>query len=81
MSRITSVEPIVLKIPFDDGSAGIGIMPIKWTSLEYVLVKVTTDEGFVGWSDIETLASAALACINGPGMSILGFRCLRELCI
>ncbi len=51
MSRITSVEPIVLKIPFDDGSAGVGIMPIKWTSLEYVLVKVTTDDGLVGWGD------------------------------
>ena len=28
MSRITSVEPIVLKIPFSDGSTGVGLMPI-----------------------------------------------------
>src|SRR6185503_2150596 len=46
-----------------------------------LLVKVTTDEGLVGWSDVETLASAAVACINGPGMSVLGFRSLRELLI
>lgn len=51
MARITSVEPIVLKIPFDDGSSGVGLMPTKWTSLEYVLVKVTTDDGLVGWGD------------------------------
>ena len=51
MSRIKSVEPIILKIPFDDGSAGTGIMPVKWTSLEYVLVRVETDDGLVGWGD------------------------------
>ena len=27
------------------------------------------------------LAAAALACINGPGMSVLGFRCLKDLLI
>lgn len=51
MSRITSVEPIVLKIPFSDGSSGVGLMPIKWTSLEMVLVKITTDDGLVGWGE------------------------------
>ncbi len=51
MSRITSVEPIVLKIPFSDGSSGVGLMPTKWTSLEIVLVKVSTDDGLVGWGE------------------------------
>ena len=51
MSRIKAVEPIILKIPFDDGSAGTGIMPVKWTSLDYVLVRVETDDGLVGWGD------------------------------
>ena len=51
MSRITSVEPIVLKIPFSDGSSGVGLMPTKWTSLEIVLVRVETDDGFVGWGE------------------------------
>ncbi len=51
MSRIKSVEPIILKIPFDDGSAGTGIMPVKWTSLDYVLVRVETEDGLVGWGD------------------------------
>lgn len=51
MSRITSVEPIVLRIPFSDGSAGIGLMPTKWTNLEIVLVRVETDDGLVGWGE------------------------------
>lgn len=51
MSRIRSVEPIVLKIPFSDGSSGVGLMPTKWTSLEIVLVRVETEDGIVGWGE------------------------------
>lgn len=46
-----------------------------------LIVKITTDEGLVGWGDIETLASAAAAIIGGPGMSILGFKALGDLLI
>jgi L-alanine-DL-glutamate epimerase-like enolase superfamily enzyme len=59
MSRIKSVEPIILKIPFSDGSAGTGIMPIKWTSLDYVLVRVETEDGLVGWGDAFAYFSAS----------------------
>ena len=78
--RITDVEPILLR--------GDQIYQATAGSAEAVdngdwqlLVKVTTDEGLTGWSDIETMASAALACINGPGMGVLGFRALRDLLI
>ncbi len=46
-----------------------------------LIVKITTDQGLVGWGDIETLASAAAAIIGGPGMSILGFKALGDLLI
>ena len=78
--RITNVEPILLRseqsYQATEGSAE-AVDNGDWQ----LLVKVSTDEGLVGWSDVETLASAALACINGPGMSILGFRCLKDLLI
>lgn len=78
--RITNVEPILLRgeqsYQATEGSAE-AVDNGDWQ----LLVKVSTDEGLVGWSDVETLASAALACINGPGMSILGFRSLKELLI
>src|SRR5436190_7472770 len=78
--RITDVEPILLRgqeayraTEGSDEAVDNG----DWQ----LLVKVTTDEGLTGWSDVETLASAAMACINGPGMSILGFRSLKDLLI
>lgn len=46
-----------------------------------LIVKITTDQGLVGWGDIETLARAAAAIIGGPGMSILGFKALGDLLI
>ena len=46
-----------------------------------LLVCVVTDEGLSGWSDIETLPAAARACIRGPGLSVLGFRSLRDLLV
>jgi L-alanine-DL-glutamate epimerase-like enolase superfamily enzyme len=78
--RITNVEPILLRGQQTyRATAGTGeaVDNGDWQ----LLVKVTTDEELVGWSDVETLATAALACINGPGMSILGFRSLKDLLI
>src|SRR5688572_24472420 len=78
--RITNVEPILLRGEESyraTGGSGEAVDNGDWQ----LLVKVTTDEGLVGWSDVETLASAAVACINGPGMSILGFRSLKELLV
>ena len=77
--RVTNVEPILLrgKEAYAATDAGEAVDNGDWQ----LLVKVTTDEGLVGWSDIETMASAAMACIRGPGMSVLGFRCLSDLLV
>ena len=78
--RITNVEPILLR-----GEEGYRATSGSEESTDngdwQLLVRVTTDEGLTGWSDVETLAAAALACINGPGMQILGFRALKDLLI
>ncbi len=78
--RITSVEPILLRGE-QSYVTSAGADEATDNGDWQLLVKVTTDEGLVGWSDVETLASVALACINGPGMSILGFKCLKDLLI
>jgi len=49
--KITSIEPIIVRIPFCDGSAGVGITPQTWNTLDIVLVKVETDAGIVGWGE------------------------------
>lgn len=48
---ITKVEPIVLRIPFDDGGKGQGITPTRWSNLDIVLVRVETGSGLVGWGE------------------------------
>src|SRR6188508_753631 len=78
--RILDVEPILLRGQ-ETYRATQGSDEAVDNGDWQLLVKVTTDEGLTGWSDVETLAAAALACINGPGMSILGFRSLKELFI
>jgi L-alanine-DL-glutamate epimerase-like enolase superfamily enzyme len=78
--RITGVEPILLRGE-QSYAASAGITEAIDNGDWQLLVKVTTDEGLTGWSDVETLAAAAVACINGPGMSVLGFRSLKDLLI
>src|SRR5580704_12163560 len=78
--RITNVEPILLRGD-QTYQATTGSDEAVDNGDWQLLVKVTTDEGLVGWSDVETLAAAAMACINGPGMSVLGFRALKDLLI
>lgn len=49
--KITDAEVIQLRIPFTDGSSGVGLMPTQWTHLDMALVKLTADDGTVGWGD------------------------------
>jgi L-alanine-DL-glutamate epimerase-like enolase superfamily enzyme len=50
-TTIAKVEVLPLRIPFQDGSAGVGLMPTKWTKLDICLVKLTTADGLIGWGD------------------------------
>lgn len=49
--KIVSAEIIELRIPFTDGSSGVGLMPQQWTHLDVALLKLTADDGTVGWGD------------------------------
>ena len=57
---ISSVEPILLRGQ-ETYRATSGTAEATDNGDWQLLVKVTTDEGLVGWSDVETLASAAMA--------------------
>ena len=48
---ITQIEPIVLRIPFDDGGKGHGIMPTRWNALDIMMLRVETASGLVGWGE------------------------------
>ncbi len=49
--KVASIEPVLLSIPFEDGGSGMGITPGRWHTLDTVLVKVTADNGLVGWGE------------------------------
>jgi L-alanine-DL-glutamate epimerase-like enolase superfamily enzyme len=76
--RITAVEPILLRGTEAYGATAGGEEATDNGDWQ-LLVRVATDEGLVGWADVETLGPAAAAIIAGEGMAILGFRTLGEL--
>ncbi|MGI9481655.1 MAG: mandelate racemase/muconate lactonizing enzyme family protein [Hyphomicrobiales bacterium] len=49
--QITDAEIVRLKIPFSDGGKGEGLFPTTWNELDFVLLKLTTDTGLVGWGE------------------------------
>lgn len=78
--RITEVEPILLR-GAEAYRATAGGEEATDNGDWQLLVRVGTDAGLTGWADVETLPAAALACIAGQGLSMQGFRTLRELVI
>ena len=78
--KITSVEPILLKgddIYRDSDTGDEAVDNGDWQ----MLVKVTTDEGITGWSDVETLSTAASAVIRGQKMGMLGFHTISDIIV
>jgi L-alanine-DL-glutamate epimerase-like enolase superfamily enzyme len=49
--RIKSADVIPLKIPFDDGGSGQGLMPSTWNALDFALLRLETEDGLVGWGE------------------------------
>jgi L-alanine-DL-glutamate epimerase-like enolase superfamily enzyme len=78
--RITDVEAILLRGDQSYGATEGGQEATDNGDWQ-LIVRVATDEGLVGWADVETLAPAAVAIIAGQGMAILGFKTLSELLI
>ena len=62
--KITNVEAIVLESPYEyntpeDETEAHGV---KYC----LLIKLTTDEGIIGWSDVETAPHIGAAAVNAP---------------
>jgi L-rhamnonate dehydratase len=78
--RISEVDAILLR-----GNQKYGSTASKNEATDngdwQLLVRVGTDEGLEGWSDVETLPSAAAAVISGSGPDFHGFKPLRDLLI
>ena len=40
-----------MRIPFTDGGAGEGLMPGAWNAIDVVLLRLETEDGYVGWGE------------------------------
>ena len=49
--QITRAEVIRLKVPFSDPGKGEGLFPGTWNALDFVLLRLETDSGLVGWGE------------------------------
>jgi L-alanine-DL-glutamate epimerase-like enolase superfamily enzyme len=58
--KITAVEPFHISVPYDFGNAAENAKAVQWPTMETLFVKVTTDEGFVGWGEGFGLASCGI---------------------
>src|SRR4030095_1900029 len=77
--KITNVEAFILESPFEnrppegsDEAHGVK---------HCLLLKVSTDEGLVGWSDVETAPHVAAAVVSAPESGAGVFEGLRPLVV
>lgn len=73
--KITDVEAMVLDTGADYGDSAAGG---ESHGVRFVcLLKITTDEGVVGWSEIETQPHVGKAVVDAPSGGQIGFESLR----
>jgi L-alanine-DL-glutamate epimerase-like enolase superfamily enzyme len=58
--KITAVEPFHISVPYDFGNSPQNAAATQWSKMETLFVKVTTDEGFVGWGEGFGLAACGI---------------------
>src|SRR5690606_36648598 len=77
--KIVDVEAMVLDTGknYSDPSQAAEAHGVRFVSL----IKITTDEGIVGWSDIETQPHVGKQIVEAPSGGIIGFESLRAALI
>lgn len=77
--KITDVEAIVLDTgkDYSDPAAAAEAHGVRFVSL----LKISTDEGITGWSDIETQPHVGKAIVEAPSGGVVGFESLRAALI
>ena len=74
--KITNVEALVLDTGKDypDPSVAMEAHGVRFVSL----LKISTDEGIIGWSDVETQPHVGKAIVDAPSGGQIGFESLRN---
>lgn len=77
--KITDVESMVLDTgkDYSDPSMAIEAHGVRYISL----IKISTDEGITGWSDIETQPHTGKSIVDAPSGGQIGFESIRNALI
>src|SRR5512136_2901685 len=77
--KITDIELFVLDTGrnYPDPSLALEAHGVRFIAL----LKISTDEGITGWSDIETQPHVAKAIVDAPSGGQIGFEGLRSALI
>src|SRR5579863_540350 len=58
--KITAVEPFHISVPYDFGNTAENAAAAQWAKMETLFVKVTTDDGIIGWGEGFGLAACGI---------------------
>jgi D-galactarolactone cycloisomerase len=58
--KITAVEPFHISVPYDFGNSPQNAAATQWSKMETLFVKVTTDDGVIGWGEGFGLAACGV---------------------
>jgi L-alanine-DL-glutamate epimerase-like enolase superfamily enzyme len=58
--KITAVEPFHISVPYDFGNSPENAAATQWPKMETLFVKVTTDDGVIGWGEGFGLAACGI---------------------
>ena len=77
--KITDVQALILESPYDNRPPA-GSEEAHGVK-QCLLLKVSTDEGITGWSDVETAPHVGVAAVNAPASGAGVFEGLKSLVI
>jgi len=58
--KITAIEPFHISVPYDFANSAANAAAVQWPKMETLFVKVTTDEGVIGWGEGFGLAACGI---------------------
>jgi D-galactarolactone cycloisomerase len=61
--KITAIVPFHISVPYDFGNSAQNAAAVQWPKMETLFVKVTTDEGLVGWGEGFGLAACGITAV------------------
>jgi hypothetical protein len=77
--KITAVKPFHISVPYDFGNTAENAAAAQWANMETLFVKVTTDDGVIGWGEGFGLAACGITKVANYGITNYGDSALNPM--